>query len=53
MQGFQVLEPPKAAEVQALRLKNADLQHEIERIERKLKDSDRLSGVCGVAISAC
>ncbi|GAB4815284.1 hypothetical protein N2152v2_002330 [Parachlorella kessleri] len=43
MQGFQVLEPPKAAEVQALRLKNADLQHDIERIERKLKDSDRLS----------
>ena len=49
VQVFQVFEPPKAAEVQTLRLKNADLQHEIERIERKLKDSDRLSGVWQVA----
>ena len=44
VKAFLEAEPAKAAEVQFLRLKNAQLQHQIDSIERKLKDSDRLSG---------
>jgi hypothetical protein len=40
--------------VQGLRLKNAQLQHRIATVERKLKDSNRLSGIEGwVHWAAC
>lgn len=49
MKAFLAAEPAKAAEVQVLRLRNAELQHRIAALEQRLKDSDRLSGVvrCG------
>lgn len=47
VKAFLAAEPAKAAEVQALRLRNAELQHRIAALEQRLKDTDRLSGALG------
>lgn len=48
LRAFLEQSPGKAAEVAALRLKNAALQHRIAAVEQQLKDSDRLSGTAGL-----